>query len=53
MIFDTIPKSIKKRLDAKREKDGLPPYEEVTEKEKRKKDKPTWDVSICHELIFP
>ncbi|GMT16754.1 hypothetical protein PFISCL1PPCAC_8051, partial [Pristionchus fissidentatus] len=49
MICDPIPKNIKKRLDAKREKDGLPPYEEMTEKEKKKRDKPTCDIRKKYE----
>ncbi|GMR60998.1 hypothetical protein PMAYCL1PPCAC_31193, partial [Pristionchus mayeri] len=49
MVCDPIPKCIKKRLDAKREKDGLPSYEEVTEKDKKKKDKPTTDLRKKYE----
>ncbi|GMS84761.1 hypothetical protein PENTCL1PPCAC_6936, partial [Pristionchus entomophagus] len=49
MIGDTIPKNIRNRINAKREKDGLPPYEEQIEKDKKKKDKPTHDLRKKYE----
>lgn len=44
-VGDIIPKSIRKRLDAKREKEGLPPFDSFSEKDSKKRDKPTCDVS--------
>ena len=53
MVGDTIPKSVRKKIDADREKKGLPAFEESAgegKDKKSKKEKPTWDVSFMFQL---